>query len=159
LCHQLYLSISLMKRLFYLIVLVQLFNAFDSSAQEAPTLGHVTWNHLALQVKDIETSKAFYKDIIGLKPVQVPDDLKAIRGWFDIGNGQMIHLLAGRTAPVVNDKNGSHFSIFIDSIEQAEKFLVSKNLKFHKQVRFDKVTQIYFEDPDGYLIELNQRAK
>jgi len=71
----------------------------------------------------------------------------------------MIHLLAGRTAPVVNDKNGSHFSIFIDSIEQAEKFLVSKNLKFHKQVRFDKVTQIYFEDPDGYLIELNQRAK
>ncbi|SEI43987.1 Catechol 2,3-dioxygenase [Dyadobacter koreensis] len=148
-----------MKRLFCLILFVQFFHAYEASAQDAPTLGHVTWNHLALQVKDIEASKAFYKDIIGLKPVQVPDDLKAIRGWFDIGNGQMIHLLAGRTTPVVNDKNGSHFSIFIDSIDQAEKFLTAKNLKFHKQVRFDKVTQIYFEDPDGYLIELNQRAK
>ncbi len=148
-----------MKRLFSLILFAQLFIVFDSSAQDTQPLGRVTWNHLALQVKDIETSKAFYKDIIGLKPVQVPDDLKAIRGWFDIGNGQMIHLLAGRTAPVVNDKNGSHFSIFVDSIDQTEKFLTSKNLKFHKQVRFDKVTQIYFEDPDGYLIEVNQRAK
>ncbi|MCF2447271.1 VOC family protein [Dyadobacter sp. CY345] len=148
-----------MKSLFSLILFTQLFIAFDSSAQDTQPLGRVTWNHLALQVKDIEASKAFYKDIIGLKPVQVPDDLKAIRGWFDIGNGQMIHLLAGRTAPVVNDKNGSHFSIFVDSIDQTEKFLTSKNLKFHKQVRFDKVTQIYFEDPDGYLIEVNQRAK
>jgi len=149
-----------MKRIFSLILVAQLFYSFDSSAQEsASKLGNVTWNHLALQVKDVEASKAFYKDVIGLKPVEVPDNLKAIRGWFDIGNGQMIHLLAGRTTPVVNDKNGSHFSIFIDSIEQAEKFLVSKKLEFHKQVRFDGVTQIYFADPDGYLIELNERAK
>ena len=149
-----------MKRIFSLILVAQLFYSFDSSAQESTLkLGNVTWNHLALQVKDVEVSKAFYKDVIGLKPIEVPDNLKAIRGWFDIGNGQMIHLLAGRTTPVVNDKNGSHFSIFIDSIVQAEKFLSSKKLEFHKQVRFDGVTQIYFADPDGYLIELNERAK
>jgi len=147
-----------MKHLFLFFVVITLFSSVDSSAQVASSkLGNVTWNHLALQVKDIEASKAFYKDIIGLKPVTVPDNLKAIRGWFDIGNGQMIHLLAGRTTPVVNDKNGSHFSVFVDSIEQAEKFLTSKNIEFHKQVRFDNVTQIYFADPDGYLIELNQR--
>lgn len=149
-----------MKRIFFLLLLVQLLHTADSSAQVASAkLGHVTWNHLALQVKDIEASKTFYKDIIGLTPVTVPDNLKAIRGWFDIGNGQMIHLLAGRTTPVVNDKNGSHFSVFVDSIDEAEKFLTAKNIEFHKQVRFDKVTQIYFADPDGYLIELNQRAK
>jgi len=149
-----------MKRFFCLILLAHFGFSVSSSAQDTkPGLGNVTWNHLALQVKDIEASKDFYRDIIGLKPVKVPDDLKAIRGWFDIGNGQMIHLLAGRTAPVVNDKNGSHFSIFVDSIDDTEKFLTAKNFKFHKQVRFDKVTQIYFEDPDGYLIEVNQRAK
>lgn len=149
-----------MKRIFFLLLMAQLLHTADASAQVATQkLGNVTWNHLALQVKDIEASKTFYKDIIGLTPVTVPDNLKAIRGWFDIGNGQMIHLLAGRTTPVVNDKNGSHFSIFVDSIDQAEKFLTSKNIEFHKQVRFDNVTQIYFADPDGYLIELNQRAK
>jgi catechol 2,3-dioxygenase-like lactoylglutathione lyase family enzyme len=149
-----------MKRIFFLLLLVQLLHTADASAQvSTQKLGNVTWNHLALQVKDIEASKTFYKDIIGLTPVTVPDNLKAIRGWFDIGNGQMIHLLAGRTTPVVNDKNGSHFSIFVDSIDQAEKFLTSQKIEFHKQVRFDNVTQIYFADPDGYLIELNQRAK
>ncbi|GLU55425.1 hypothetical protein Dfri01_48860 [Dyadobacter frigoris] len=120
-------------------------------------LGYTGWNHMALQVKDIEASKTFYREIIGMKPVQVPDNLKAIRGWFDAGNGQMIHLLAGRTTPVVNDKDGGHMALFVASIDQSEKFLTEKNIKFHKQVRFDGVTQIYFADPDGYLIELNQK--
>lgn len=123
------------------------------------SLGFVRINHLALQVKDIPASRDFYRDIVGLKPVEVPDTLKAIRAWFDTGEGQMIHLLAGRTTPVVNDKNGSHFAMFVVSIAGAEKFLTAKKIAFHKQVRFDGVTQIYFADPDGYLIELNEKKK
>ena len=147
-----------MKRLFFIVLLLQLFNARVSSAQEMTSkLGYTGWNHMALQVKDLEASKTFYREIIGLKPVTVPDNLKAIRGWFDAGNGQMIHLLAGRTTPVVNDKDGGHMAVFVASIAQSEKFLTEKNIKFHKQVRFDGVTQIYFADPDGYLIELNQK--
>jgi catechol 2,3-dioxygenase-like lactoylglutathione lyase family enzyme len=147
-----------MKRLFFIVLLLQLFNAQVSSAQDMTSkLGYTGWNHMALQVKDLEASKTFYREIIGLKPVTVPDNLKAIRGWFDAGNGQMIHLLAGRTTPVVNDKDGGHMAVFVASIAQSEKFLTEKNIKFHKQVRFDGVTQIYFADPDGYLIELNQK--
>lgn len=146
-----------MKRLFFLFLM---FICSDIIAQEAPaSLGFSKWNHIGLQVKDIPASVDFYKNIIGLTPVQVPDSLKAIRGWFNIGNGQMIHLLAGRTTPVVNDKNGGHFAIFVDSIDNAEKFLTSKKIPFHKQVRFDKVVQIYFADPDGYLIEMNEPKK
>ncbi|MBE9463399.1 VOC family protein [Dyadobacter subterraneus] len=149
-----------MKRLFFLLLLTQLFNSATSSAQDMTSkLGYTGWNHMALHVKDIEASKTFYREIIGMKPVQVPDNLKAIRGWFDAGNGQMIHLLAGRTEPIVHDKDGGHMALFVASIDQAEKFLTEKNIKFHKQVRFDGVTQIYFSDPDGYLIELNQKAK
>jgi catechol 2,3-dioxygenase-like lactoylglutathione lyase family enzyme len=147
-----------MKKLLFIILLLQLFNSQVSSAQDTTSkLGYTGWNHMALQVKDIEASKTFYREIIGLKPVAVPDNLKAIRGWFDAGNGQMIHLLAGRTTPVVNDKDGGHMAVFVASIAQSEKFLTGKNIKFHKQVRFDGVTQIYFADPDGYLIELNQK--
>lgn len=143
------------------IIFVALFFISTSVfAQETPkSLGFTGFNHLALQVKDMPASKDFYQNILGLKPVPVPDNLKEIRGWFDTGNGQMIHLLAGRTTPVVNDKDGSHFAIFVSSIADAEKFLVSKSIKFHKQVRFDGATQIYFADPDGYLIEMNERKK
>lgn len=144
-----------MKKIFVLFLLLA---GSDLMAQVAPgSLGFSSFNHLALQVKDMPASKDFYQNIIGLTPVTVPDSLKAIRGWFNTGNGQMIHLLAGRTTPIVNDKNGSHFAIFVNSIDVAEKFLTAKKIPFHKQVRFDGAVQIYFSDPDGYLIEMNQK--
>ncbi|GAA4404192.1 hypothetical protein GCM10023187_21180 [Nibrella viscosa] len=122
-------------------------------------LGIAGHNHLALHVKDIQASARFYRDIIGLTPISVPDDLKAIRAWFDIGNGQQVHLLAGRTEPITHDRNGSHFALFVDNINQSEQFLKKSNITYHKQVRFDGVTQIYFADPDGYLLELNEAKK
>jgi catechol 2,3-dioxygenase-like lactoylglutathione lyase family enzyme len=141
-----------------LIVLFLLIASSQLMAQVAPnSLGFASFNHLALQVKDMPASKNFYQNILGLAPVTVPDSLKAIRGWFNTGNGQMIHLLAGRTTPIVNDKNGSHFAIFVNSIDVAEKFLSARKIPFHKQVRFDGAVQIYFSDPDGYLIEMNQK--
>jgi catechol 2,3-dioxygenase-like lactoylglutathione lyase family enzyme len=145
-----------MKRAFSL-VFVLIWSVYQSFAQSG--LGVVGHNHLALQVKDIQASAKFYRDILGLKPVEVPDNLKAIRAWFDIGNGQMIHLLAGRTQPIFHDKDGSHIALFVDSIDKSEQFLKQHNLTFHKQVRFDGVTQIYFPDPDGYLFELNEKKK
>ncbi|GAA4452882.1 hypothetical protein GCM10023189_17000 [Nibrella saemangeumensis] len=129
------------------------------SASGQDKLGIAGHNHLALHVKDIQASARFYRDIIGLKPIAVPDDLKAIRAWFDIGNGQQVHLLAGRTEAIVHDRNGSHFALFVNDISQSEQFLKKNNITFHKQVRFDGVTQIYFPDPDGYLLELNEVKK
>lgn len=146
-----------MKKIFFALAVLVSSNVI---AQEAPaSLGFSKLNHLALQVKDIPASKDFYQNIIGLTPVPVPDSLKAIRGWFSTGEGQMIHLLAGRTTPVVNDKNGGHFAIFVNSIDGAEKFLVSRKIQYHRQVRFDGAVQIYFADPDGYLIEMNEKKK
>ncbi|WP_229310996.1 VOC family protein [Larkinella soli] len=129
-------------------------------AQDGPDrLGIAGHNHLALQVKDIQVSAKFYREIMGLTPIPVPDNLKAIRAWFNVGNGQQIHLLAGRTTPIVHDKDGSHFALFVDDIVKSEQFLKAHNIQFHKQVRFDGITQIYFPDPDGYLFELNEKKK
>lgn len=144
-----------MKKLVFVLLMFASSHLFAQVASSS--LGFTKLNHLALQVKDIPVSKDFYQNIIGLTPVEVPDSLKAIRGWFNTGDGQMIHLLAGRTTPVVNDKNGSHFAIFVNSIDSAAKFLSAHKIVFHKQVRFDGAVQIYFADPDGYLIEMNQK--
>ncbi|WP_077921265.1 VOC family protein [Spirosoma sp. 209] len=122
-------------------------------------LGISRFNHLALHVKDIPASATFYREVLGLKPVPVPDNLKATRAWFDLGNGQMIHLLDGRTETITHDRNGSHFALFVDNIGQSEAFLKAKNITYHRQVRFDGVVQLYFADPDGYLFELNEGKK
>ncbi len=130
-----------------------------------PSLSQINvsgYNHVALSVQDINISTAFYKDIIGLKPLAVPDDLKAIRSWFVIGPGQELHLLAGRTKPVCddfNDKNGSHVALKIPDVDACENFLKLKNIPYRRQQRFDGAWQIYITDPDGYVIEFNEPKK
>lgn len=119
-------------------------------------LGIVRHNHLGIHVKDIPTSAAFYRDVMGLKPAPVPDNLKATRAWFDLGNGQMIHLLNGRTEQINHDRNGSHYALYVADIVKSEAYLKARQLPYHRQVRFDGVVQLYFSDPDGYLFELNQ---
>ncbi len=117
------------------------------------------YNHVGLSVKNLQESAKFYREIIGLKPVEVPDNLVAIRRWFQIGDHEQLHLLLGRNEPVSNnDKNGGHFSLTIPkgSADVIEKFLLEKNLPYTRQKRFDGAFQIYVTDPDGYVIELNE---
>lgn len=142
------------------ILCVLLLLAQVTLAQQTPaTLGVAGHNHLALHVKDIQASVPFFRDVLGLKSIPVPENLKAIRAWFDIGNGQQIHLLAGRTDDIHHDKNGSHFALFVADMNKSEAFLKQRNITYHKQTRFDGVVQIYFADPDGYLFELNELVR
>lgn len=115
------------------------------------------YNHVALSVKDIEVSARFYREVVGLEPVAVPDNLKAIRAWFRIAPGQELHLLAGRADSVSNnDRNGAHFALSIADANPVEEYLKVKAWPYHRQQRFDGAWQIYITDPDGYVIELNE---
>lgn len=141
------------------IFLLAVFLSVQLFAQTEAKIEVVKHNHVALQVKDIAASTKFYKEVLGLEPIAVPDSLKAIRSWFKLGTDQQIHLLAGRTIAVNNDRNGSHFALFVQSITATELFLQKHQMAFHKQVRFDGAVQIYIADPDGYLIELNETKR
>lgn len=136
---------------------------YNVQAQDAPKgINIVSYNHVGLAVKDLKESATFYREILGLSPVNVPDNLLAIRRWFQIAPGQELHLLLGRKDPVSNnDKNGAHFSLSIpsNSADQVEAFLKSKGVPYHRQQRFDGAYQIYVTDPDGYVIELNEPKK
>ncbi len=135
------------------LVLSGLFLALTLQAQITVT----GYNHVALSVKDIEASARFYREIMGLEPVAVPDHLKAIRSWFKIAPGQELHLLAGRVFPVTNnDPNMGHFALTIPDADPVEAYLKTKGLPYLRQQRFDGAWQIYIADPDGYFIELNE---
>ncbi|GAB2556455.1 VOC family protein [Spirosoma aerophilum] len=60
-------------------------------------IGVTRHNHLSIHVKDVPTSAAFYRDVIGLRSIPIPENLKAIRAWFDLENGRQIHLLDGQS--------------------------------------------------------------
>ncbi|MFN3849975.1 MAG: VOC family protein [Spirosomataceae bacterium] len=138
------------------------FLSLQTKAQEnvgAKPIVIISYNHVGLAVKDLHASAKFYREILGLEPVQVPDNLVAIRRWFQIADGQQLHLLLGRKDPVSNnDRNGTHFSLTIpaNSADGVEAFLKEKKIEYIRQKRFDGAYQIYVTDPDGYVIELNE---
>ena len=151
------------SKIFLLFVFISL--SLKGLGQETKLTKGITilsYNHVGLAVKDLKTSVAFYREIIGLSPLDVPDNLLAIRRWFKIAPGQELHLLLGRENAVANnDKNLAHFSLSIptNSADEIEAYLKEKNVAYHRQKRFDGAFQIYVTDPDGYVIELNEPKK
>ncbi len=149
------------KFLFFVLILLT-FKGLSQDIKTTKGIAILSYNHVGLAVKDLKTSVAFYRDIIGLSPLDVPDNMLAIRRWFRVAPGQELHLLLGRENPVANnDKNGAHFSLSIptNSADEIEAFLKEKNVLYHRQKRFDGAYQIYVTDPDGYVIELNEPKK
>lgn len=116
------------------------------------------FDHLALYVADVPVSVAFYGQVLGLRPLPRPAfDFPG--AWFEIGNGRQLHLLGGRTEPLATDTLGSrrnHFALQVADLEAAVAHLRRQGLLLKgPKPRPDGVLQLFFQDPDGYWIELN----
>ncbi len=116
--------------------------------------------HVALSVKDLAASAKFYRETLGLMPLQVPPTLVGTRYWFTIAPGQELHLLDDRQELVTNQsRNAAHFALAIDSADEWEAWFKKIGLPYHRQQRVDGNWQIYVSDPDGWVIELNEPRK
>lgn len=120
-----------------------------------------TLNHIALYVVDLKKSTHFYQQVIGLDTIPEPfHDGK--HAWFSIGIKSHLHLIQGAAAITEHPKN-SHLCFSVASVEDFTAILKKNNLGFENwagekntvTTRVDGVKQIYFKDPDGYWIEIN----
>ena len=134
-----------------------LFTLFISpSIAQKPAL-----NHIAHYIYDLQRSTAFYNQVIGLDTIPEPfHDGK--HTWLSIGDKTHLHLIQGAGKPETHDKN-SHICFTVASVEQFIKTLKHEGIAFEDWAgtpgavthRVDGVLQIYFKDPDGYWIEVN----
>lgn len=141
----------------FLIAIVFASTVVAAGAQEKkPAL-----NHIAVYVVNLQRSTAFYKDVIGLDTIPEPfHDGK--HTWFRVAEHAHLHIISGATAVTTHDKN-SHLCFSVPSVENFIETLNRAGIPYEdwpgkKQsvtVRVDGVKQIYFQDPDGYWIEIN----
>ncbi len=118
-------------------------------------------NHIALNVFDLKKSAAFYREIIGLD--SMPEPFKdGKHAWFTIGQHSQLHIIAKADSVQEHNKT-THICFSVSSIENFILILKKNNIPFENAagtknftaVRPDGVKQIYFKDPDGYWIEIN----
>lgn len=118
-------------------------------------------NHIALYVVDLKKSTSFYKDIVQIDTIPEPfHDGK--HTWFAIGEKSHLHLIQGAKGFTKHDKN-THICFSVPSLESVIARLEQFKIDYTNwagdgkkpTVRVDGVKQIYFKDPDGYWIEMN----
>lgn len=118
-------------------------------------------NHIALSVKNLARSTEFYSKIIQLDTIPEPfHDGK--HTWFSIAAHSHLHLIQYDDGIIVPAK-GTHLCFSVPSIEEVIQRLDKAKIAWGnwngepKTVtnRVDGVKQIYFQDPDGYWIEIN----
>jgi len=141
----------------FLIILILTLNIAVATAQQKKT----SLNHIAVYVVNLQKSTAFYKDIVGLDTIPEPfHDGK--HTWFQVAEHSHLHIISGATAVTVHDKN-SHLCFSVPSVEAFIETLNKAGIPYedwkgNKQsitLRVDGIKQIYFQDPDGYWIEIN----
>ena len=123
--------------------------------------------HCGLIVSDLERSRRFYADVLGLEEVPRPQGFTFAGAWFRLSDTE-IHLLAasdttGRAGifepgPSAASGLASHIAFEVDDLSASLAGLEEHGVPLvgGPMPRGDGVTQVFFRDPDGYVLELFQ---
>lgn len=121
-------------------------------------------DHSALVVRDLEKSRWFYGEVLGLEEIPRPSTFTFGGCWFQ-GSGFQLHLIVAHdtTAPAGFAPAGEadrlglahHLAFEVDDLDAALAHLRAHNIKVvgGPVPRGDGVIQAYVYDPDGNFLE------
>jgi lactoylglutathione lyase len=147
-------------RIAFLLFLGALLPATFLFSQSAPANKPPELDHTTVHVRDLPKSVEFYEKVMGLE--RIPDPFKDGRHiWFRTGGHEQLHVVSGATEPSEHDIE-VHMAFRVTSLQDFMTRLDHMQVKYRNfqgdgkvNARPDGVRQIYFQDPDGYWIEVN----
>ena len=113
-------------------------------------------HHISFAVSDLERSRRFYQEILGLKEIPRPD-FGVPGAWYRAG-GSEVHLIEAPAGADLGTRPGSinplanHQAFSIEDYGKALDFLRSRDIEV-LETRPD-LGQMWIRDPDGNVIEL-----
>jgi lactoylglutathione lyase len=143
----------MLKRTLFCAIIA--FTTFTCCAQQKATL-----NHIGIVVTDVKKSMAFYQQWFHLDSIKCP--FTGNIRWLSLGGSMQLHLIGAEKSEVLPSKeNHIAFSVasvadYITLLDKSGITYSDGNGHFGKfATRPDGVHQIYFPDPDGYQLEVN----
>jgi catechol 2,3-dioxygenase-like lactoylglutathione lyase family enzyme len=126
------------------------------------------FSHVAVRITDVDRAREFYEKVIGLKKIPRPA-IKIPGEWYGIGDNQL-HLIGGERRREGMDPTGPHMAIQVEDLEATKKALTEMGVPFldaasmmggliTPEVQRLAGRQVWVQDPDGNVIELQQRLE
>jgi len=146
-----------MNKLLFLPLLLSL----NGLMQAQDTSFKFSVNHLALSVKDVNRSAEFYVKVLKLPEIVNRSKIEGVR-WFLLGDGRELHLISVIKETVTINK-ALHLGLSTANFDNFMKYFKELKIPYSDwpgkpntvNIRADGVKQIFFQDPDGYWIEIN----
>lgn len=121
-------------------------------------------NHYTILTRDLEATKSFYTDVVGLAVGDRPP--LAFPGyWLYCGGVPTVHLIGARANdPAIEDSASApaatgrldHIAFTCEGLRQMKSTLEQRGIKYDERVlpRLN-MTQLFYYDPDGIAVECN----
>ena len=109
-------------------------------------------HHVSLVVTDLERSRRFYGQVLGLREIPRPATFDFVVVWYDLGT-QHIHLLLRDTAEALSPR---HFALQVDDAVAAREHLANVGVAARETTPIPGCDRFFVHDPDGNLIEIMQ---
>ena len=126
-------------------------------------IGQLPLAAVRLQTKNVEASKHFYKDVIGIKSIEEEEEKKSKNAHFDLGNVRLTltQTTASKGEKLTEVPPGQLVFVVENSIEMVHSDLAKRGVKFKSKKISEDVSgkTISFADPDGNVIVLWQPPK
>ncbi len=144
-----------------IILLILTFSFSGFIRAQDSTSFNLTFNHLCHYVKNLDRTVEFYIKVLKLKEISNRAKEPGMR-WISIGPNIELHLVSIEKQNIVID-TASHFALGTKHFDGFIRLLNEKKINYVDandkprtySIRADGVKQLYFQDPDGYWIEVN----
>lgn len=109
-------------------------------------------DHVSVLITDVDRSRAFYRDVLGMHEINRPRTFDFVALWFDLGD-QHIHLLLKDKPDTISPR---HFALRVKDVAAARRYFKDLGIATQETTLIHGADRFFIHDPDGNRIEIIQ---
>ena len=109
-------------------------------------------DHVSVIITDVERSRRFYRDLLGLKEIPKPRTFDSVVLWFDLG-AMHVHLLLKDKPDTISAR---HFAVRVANAAAARAYFAKCGVPMQETTVIPGADRFFIHDPDGNRIEVIQ---
>lgn len=110
-------------------------------------------DHCSVIITDVAAAREFYVGVLGLTEVPKPKTFDFVALWFQLDDGQTIHLLQ---KPQADTRSPRHFALRVTDVAAAREHFRTRGVPIQETGPIPHCDRFFVFDPDGNRIEIIQ---